>query len=211
MTAPNPAVQIKLKIAPIGVELWQIDKILPYGKNAKLHNSKQVALLAKNIQEFGWDVPIVVDKEGVIIKGHGRRLAALKLGMTEVPVIVRDDLSPAQIRAARLADNKVAEGAHDDDILRQELQELLNDDLDLGILGFDDRELKDLMPKVALQDVTITDGEGAVIRLDAPQVVKQQEYKPTHQIVVEVSDEQEQEQIYNRLVGEGLKCRLLSL
>lgn len=122
---------------PMKIQLWDIDKIVPYELNAKKHEPAQVERIAKSISELGWDQPIVVDKDGVIIKGHGRRLAAIKLGYKQAPVLVRDDLTPDQVRAARLADNRVAIGDIDMDLLRQELATL---EFDLeGI--FDKKEL----------------------------------------------------------------------
>ena len=103
-------------------ELWPIGHITPYELNVKKHEREQVARICESINKFGFDVPIVVDKHGVIIKGHGRRLAAIELGMKEVPVIVRDDLTPEQVRAARLADNRVAQGDIDSEILKMELE-----------------------------------------------------------------------------------------
>jgi ParB-like chromosome segregation protein Spo0J len=120
------------------VVLWDIEKVSPYELNAKIHDEKQVEKIAKSITEFGWDQPIVVDKDGVVIKGHGRRLAAIKLGYKKVPVLVRDDLSQDQVRAARLADNRVAIGNIDTEIFQKELADL-NFDLE-GI--FDRKELE---------------------------------------------------------------------
>lgn len=122
---------------PINIQMRDVADVHPYDLNAKLHNDKQVEKIAKSISEFGWDQPVVVDKEGVIIKGHGRRLAAIYLGLTQVPVLVRDDLTDDQVRAARLADNRVAIGDIDAEMLQQELASL---DFDLeGI--FDQKEL----------------------------------------------------------------------
>ena len=119
------------------VVLMSIDKLTPYELNSKVHDKAQVAKIAKSITEFGWDQPIVVDGHGVVIKGHGRRLAAISLGMKEVPVWVRDDLTPEQVRAARLADNRVAVGLVDTDMLQKELA-----DLSFDLSGiFDDKEL----------------------------------------------------------------------
>lgn len=123
---------------PGQITVWSIDKIQPYELNAKIHDEKQVAKIAASIQEFGWDQPIVVDKDGVIIKGHGRRMAALKLGLDKVPVWVRDDLTPEQVRASRLADNRVAIGDVDSALLQKELAEL---DFDLSGI-FDKKELE---------------------------------------------------------------------
>jgi hypothetical protein len=119
------------------IEMWEISRIKPYDLNVKVHDSKQIERIAKSITEFGWDQPIVVDKDGVIIKGHGRRLAALKLGFPSVPVLIRSDLTDEQVRAARLADNRVALGDIDTELLQKELASL---DFDLDGI-FDKKEL----------------------------------------------------------------------
>lgn len=118
-------------------QLWPIDKILPYALNVKDHDDKQVAKIAASIKEFDWTHPILVDKDGTIIAGHGRRLAAISLGLTEVPVLQRSDLNPEQVRALRLADNRVAISNIDSDLLQQELASL---DFDMAGI-FDKKEL----------------------------------------------------------------------
>lgn len=101
-----------------------IEAVRPYPNNPR-NNKKAVAAVAASIKEFGFKVPIVVDTAGVIITGHTRREAALSLGMKTVPVIVADDLTEAQIRAFRLADNKVSEFSEwDEDALAEELAQL---------------------------------------------------------------------------------------
>ena len=75
------------------IELWDIDRVKPYGLNAKKHDDKQVDGIINSIQRFGWDQPIVVDANGEVIKGHGRRLAAIKIGLKKVPVLQRLDLT----------------------------------------------------------------------------------------------------------------------
>lgn len=125
------------------VQNWDIENVRPYEKNAKLHTEEQVASIAKSIQTYGFDQPIVVDGEGVIIKGHGRRLAALHLGMSKVPVIVRTDLTANEANASRLADNRVAQGDVDTDLLQSELEEIAShDDGLLDSMGFSDKELE---------------------------------------------------------------------
>lgn len=120
------------------IQKWCIERVIPYELNAKIHDAEQVKRIAKSIAELGWDQPIVVDKNGVIIKGHGRRLAAISLGMKEVPVLVRDDLTPDQVKAARLADNRVAIGNIDADLLAKDLA-----DLEFDLTGiFDSKELE---------------------------------------------------------------------
>lgn len=125
------------KPANIKVELWKIENVKPYELNAKNHDESQVEKIANSIKEFGFDQPIVVDGSGVIIKGHGRRLAAVKLGLSSVPVVVRADLSDEAVRAARLADNRVAISDIDTDKLKSELESL---DYDLTNI-FDAKEL----------------------------------------------------------------------
>lgn len=133
----------------INIQMRDIADVHPYKLNAKIHDQKQVERIAKSIAEFGWDQPLVVDSEGVIIKGHGRRLAALHLGLTHVPVLVRDDLTEDQARAARLADNRVALGDIDSDLLQQELANL---DFDLDGI-FDKKELDFMVADLGALDL----------------------------------------------------------
>jgi ParB-like chromosome segregation protein Spo0J len=133
-------------------EMWPIEAITPYELNSKIHDERQIAGIATSIERFGFDQPIVVDKDGVIIKGHGRRLACLKLGLKQVPVLVRDDLSPEQANAARIADNRVAVGDFDTELLKAELEALDIDDL-RGI--FDDKELDFLAVDLTSMDSSL--------------------------------------------------------
>lgn len=120
------------------IEWWPIEQLIPYELNSKTHDPAQVEKIANAINATGWDQPIVVDRNGVIIKGHGRRLASIRLGFKRVPVLVRSDLSPEQVRAARLSDNRVAISGIDSEMLKKELATL---DFDLeGI--FDAKELQ---------------------------------------------------------------------
>lgn len=120
-----------------------IDSVIPYANNTKKHPPEQIDKLASMIAEYGHDVPIVVDSDNMIIKGHGRLLACKKLGMTTIPVIVRADLTPAQAKAARIADNKVSESEWDMDLLRLELTELDELGFDLDLTGFEDFDLSE--------------------------------------------------------------------
>lgn len=128
------------KITTAVIELWPIENITPYELNVKKHEKEQVARICAAIVKSGkFDQPIVVDEHGVIIKGHGRRLAALELGMKEVPVVCHRDMSPAEVRAMRLADNRVALSDIDTEMLRVELA-----DLDVTLLSgiFDNKEIE---------------------------------------------------------------------
>ncbi|UYV35770.1 site-specific DNA-methyltransferase [Rhodobacteraceae bacterium D3-12] len=128
------------------IEQRAVETLIPYANNARTHSEAQVALIAGSIREFGFNNPVLVDGENGIIAGHGRVLAALKLGMTNVPVIELSHLSEAQKRAYILADNRLAEQAGwDRDLLGLELGELAELEVDLGALGFDGAELDELL------------------------------------------------------------------
>ena len=123
----------------------RIEEIKTYDKNPR-RNDKAVEAVAKSIQEFGFRQPIVVDAGGVIVVGHTRYKAALRLGLKTVPVHVAADLSPQQARAYRLADNRTNETAEwDVDLLPIELGELRGDGVDLKLLGFTDKELAEYL------------------------------------------------------------------
>jgi len=106
-------------------EEWPIDRLIPYERNAKKHEPKQVAKIAESIRLHGWTTRIVVEEDGTIIAGHGRRLAAISLSQKTVPVLVLKNLSKEQARALRLIDNKVQEGGYDTDLLSEELRDLV--------------------------------------------------------------------------------------
>lgn len=125
------------------IEYRKIANLKPYDKNPRRNNAT-VAALAESIRDFGFKVPIVIDKNGVIVAGHTRLKAAKKLKMIEVPCIVAEDLSEAQLKAFRLADNKIPESSEwDDELLSQELQELLDMDMDMTKYGFELDEEKE--------------------------------------------------------------------
>lgn len=126
----------------MNIEIWSLDRIRPYEKNARKIPRSAVDKIAASLQEFGPRQPIVVDAHGVIVVGHVRRLAALKLGWTEFPVHVADNLTPEQIRAYRLMDNRSHEESDWDlELLIPELAELGALSLDLSLTGFDPAEL----------------------------------------------------------------------
>lgn len=112
-----------------------IEEIKPYPKNAKKHPAKQVAQIAASIKEFGFNQPIVVDKDGVVIVGHGRLEAAKSLGLQEVPVI-EVDLTSAKAKAYRLADNKLNESDWEMKLVIEELKEIALEGIDIELTGF---------------------------------------------------------------------------
>src|SRR3972149_2662604 len=128
------------------VRLWPTDRLVPYARNPRPHSEEQVVQIAASIAEFGFTNPILVDTKAGIIAGHGRLLAARKLGLAEVPVIVLDHLSETQRRAYCIADNRLAlGGGWDDELLAAELSELEREGVDLGLTGFSDAELEALL------------------------------------------------------------------
>lgn len=136
----------------MNISMLAVGSIAPYGKNPR-KNDEAVKYVAESIKQFGFKVPIVIDKNNIIVAGHTRWKAAKKLGLKEVPCIVADDLTDEQIKAFRLADNKVAEKAEwDFDLLAVEMDELL--DFDMTVFGFD--EMLEEEPEVVEDDF---DGE----------------------------------------------------
>jgi ParB-like nuclease domain len=125
---------------------WPIDRPIPYARNSRKIPERAIEKVAASIKEFGWRVPIVVDKDGVVICGHTRLLAAKKLGLEHVPVHVADNLTLAQVKAYRLMDNRSHEETNWDlELLGPELQELRGLDFDLTLTGFDQHEIDDFL------------------------------------------------------------------
>lgn len=128
------------------IELWPVDRLQPYARNARTHSDAQVAKIAASMTEYGFTNPVLVDSSDGIIAGHGRLMAAKQLGMTEVPVVVLDYLSDEQRRAYILADNRLAlDAGWDEEMLAAELAQLQEDGFDLGLTGFDENEIDRLL------------------------------------------------------------------
>ena len=126
---------------PLHIEYRRVDLLIPYARNAKRHSDAQVAQIAASIREFGWGAPLLVDGDNNVIAGHGRLLAARKLGLSEVPVVAMAHLTDTQRKALILADNKIAENASwDDELLGLELSELQEAGFDLDLTGFTPEE-----------------------------------------------------------------------
>ena len=145
------------------VKSLKLDSITPYGKNAKKHDKRQINNVAYSIKQYGFVQPIVVDRDGVIVIGHCRALAAKKLGMEEVPCVCVDDLTPEQVNALRLVDNKSNESDWDFDLLKVELPELalsafdfewgLSDELNDSVVEDDYDPVLPAEPKSKIGDV----------------------------------------------------------
>lgn len=128
------------------IEYIETEKLIPYARNSRTHSDDQVQQIMGSIKEFGFTNPVLVDGDGVIIAGHGRTMAAQRLGMKEVPCLRLSHLTEAQKRAYVIADNKLALNAGwNDEMLALELRNLRDEDFDLSLTGFDDAELAALL------------------------------------------------------------------
>jgi ParB-like chromosome segregation protein Spo0J len=136
----------------VNIEMVGVDTLIPYVNNARMHSDEQVTQIASSIKEFGFNVPILIDKDKGIIAGHGRLMAAKKLGHKEVPTIRLEHLSEVQKKAYILADNKIAlNSTWDDELLGVELSDL--DDSHLALTGFTDDEVKQLLGEASEVDM----------------------------------------------------------
>ncbi len=166
--------------------------IKPYEKNPR-NNDNAVNEVANSISSFGFKVPIVIDKDNVIVCGPTRYKASKKLGLEVVPCVIADDLTEEQIKAYRLADNKVSELAEwDIDLLGEELDGIF--DIDMSDFGFDLSEDEEDQPTAPTERKDLSDKVGE-----------------TYEVIIECINEVEQEQVYNKLIGEGYSCRVLTL
>lgn len=167
------------------IKMMKVQDVHPYEKNPR-KNDASVDYVANSIRSFGFKVPIVIDKDGVIVCGHTRYKAAKKLSMKEVPCIMADDLTDAQIKAFRLADNKVGESSEwDDDLLDDELS-LLDDDFDMENFGFEKFEEEDEDEKTI-------------------------EIEDRFTITIDCVDEADATEKYNKLTEMGMECRISTL
>ena len=145
------------------VEQWPIEKLVPYAKNSRTHSEEQVAQIAASIREWGFTTAVLVDESGSIIAGHGRVMAARKLGLASLPVMVAAGWTDAQKRAYVIADNKLALNAGwDNELLALELGELGDAGFALELTGFTDEEIKALMPVEANEGLTDPDAAPAL-------------------------------------------------
>jgi len=179
----------------LSVEYKATGELIPYVNNSRTHSEEQVQQVAASIKEFGFTNPILIDDEGGIIAGHGRLLAAQLCGIAEVPTITLEGLTEAQRKAYVIADNKLALNAGwDYEALKLEI-ETISSDFDITKLGFDDNELANLI-----------DG----LEQDAVEL-KEDSYSSVYNIVVNCTDENHQERVFNELQQKGYECQVQSL
>lgn len=128
------------------VQRQSVKNLIPYARNARTHNDEQIAQIAASIKEWGWTNPVLIDETGSIIAGHGRVLAARRLGINDVPVMVADGWTEAQKRAYVLADNQLALNAGwDTDLLKVEVADLADEGFNVDLIGFDEKTLANLL------------------------------------------------------------------
>lgn len=212
---------LKIKFPVSDEFLVDIKTITPYENNAKLHDEKGVDRIVRAITSTGYfDQPIVVDENNVIIKGHGRRLAAIRLGLNKVWVVQNNGMSDAIKKASRLQDNLVARGDMDETILYAELEEIAKiggfnfenlglNDIELEefnqIFNYDDSHFLGQLDELELDDELSNTKEKKEVTL------KDESYEPSMSVVVECQNEDQQRQIYNRMTAEGFACRIMSV
>ena len=178
------------------IETRLVADLIPYAANSRTHSDAQVAQIAASIKEFGWTNPILIDGDNTIIAGHGRLLAARKLGLEEVPAIILDHLTKAQQRALVIADNQLALNAGwDMDMLKAEIEDLNLENFNLDILGFDDKFLDSLNADA----------------FEETRIAEEQSVEAVFEIAVTCANEDEQEKVYQILTEQGLKCRVLTM
>lgn len=172
-----------------------IEDLIPYVRNARIHTSEQVTRIAASIKEFGFINPVLIDKNNGIIAGHGRVEAAKKLNMETVPCIFVEHLTETQKKAYILADNKLAlDSGWDKEMLKIELEELSESNFDIDFLNFDIDLNKD--------------AELEIIENTTPE--KEIAYKEQYGVIVMCKDEQEQEKIYDELSERGYDCKVVA-
>jgi ParB-like chromosome segregation protein Spo0J len=145
------------------IEQIVLDELIPYANNARTHSEEQVLQIASSIKEFGFNAPVLIDKDKGIIAGHGRVMAAKKLGLKEAPCIRLEHLTEAQKKAYILADNRIAMNSEwDEQMLGLEIMNLKDDGFDIDNLGFSELEIKEFLKQideVDLPDLPIGDKE----------------------------------------------------
>jgi len=127
------------------MKLVPIEQLIPYANNARTHSSEQINKLRSSLREFGFINPVIIDRDNSVLAGHGRILAAKAEGIPEVPCVYADHLTEAQKKAYILADNRMAlDAGWDEEMLRVEIEALQAEAFDIGLTGFDDKELSKL-------------------------------------------------------------------
>lgn len=174
------------------IVMRNIKDLKPYKKNAKKHPKEQVERIANSIKEFGFTQPVLIDKNNCVVAGHGRILGAKAAGLKEVPTLCLDDLTEEQIKAYRLADNKLNESDWDFGLLDEELVEL-DSVLDMSLFGFDEE----------LTEEAEEENEKKNKKIEF-------EIQEKYEVHIICKDEKQMEEVYNKTKGMGIDCKLVS-
>lgn len=130
-----------------------INELKPYQNNSRTHDKEQIEQICKSIKEYGWTNPVLIDEKGMIIAGHGRVEAGKKLDIKEVPCIVLSGLTETQKKAYVIADNKMALNAGwNEELLKIELRSLQQENFDLGLVGFDEKEIEKILGEIEIEE-----------------------------------------------------------
>lgn len=179
----------------------RVDALVPYARNSRTHSDEQVAQIAASIREFGFTNPVLVDDQGGIVAGHGRVLAAKQIGMDTVPTICVGWLSEKQRRAYVIADNQLALNAGwDDAVLASELDDLLADDFDLQLIGFDPETLDDILAGA---------NNDSAARAEPAETSAGINYQEKFAVLVDCKNESDQRRVFDKLTTDGLSCKVL--
>lgn len=174
---------------------YKTNELTPYENNSRTHDETQIEQIVNSITEFGFTNPILIDENKNIIAGHGRLMAAKFMDMEKVPTIELKGLTENQKKAYIIADNKLALNAGwNYELLKSEIMAIA-DDMDLGVLGFDEQELANIIDGLENIEPELED----------------QSYQSVFNILVNCEDEQHQERVYNELIEKGYKCQVQSL
>lgn len=172
----------------IKIEILKVSDLRPYERNARKHPTKQIDLLKNSLQEFGFTSPVLIDSEKSVIAGHARLEAAKALGWEKVPTIRLTDLTEEQVKAYRLADNRIAEmGGWDFDLLEAEMDWLKEADFNLDLIG---------LGSLGSEELGMDEKEETEV---------EQEFL----VIAECDDEQQQQQIAEMITGAGVQCRII--
>ena len=176
----------------MNIKNMKISELREYESNPRLISNEAVDKVAESIKEFGFKVPIIIDENNVIVAGHTRKLAAESIGMEEVPVTIADDLTEDQIKAFRLADNKVSEFSEwDFEKLEEEINSIENE-----FTGFSAEDIKKMFDDEDEEESFDDVGD---------------DLEKTMEVIIECDDEKTQQELYERLTEEGYTCRVLTL
>ena len=176
------------------IQYKPIQDLIPYARNSRTHSDAQVAQIAASIKEFGWTNPVLLDGENGIIAGHGRVMAAQKLGETEVPTIELSHMDENQRRAYIIADNKLALNAGwDNEMLALEIADLKDAGYDLGLTGFD------------LDEIAALNGD-----IEVEEDFKEPSDESRNLLMIECQGERELETLYEEMQQRGFECKILS-